>query len=143
MRPAALALPLLAALVTPASADPVVDADLEKFTKGWQAVLARVAERGVRVRRLFDASKPVSFAGGKLLVHVDLREAPSFLSGDVDRADTREALEAAVLEALGHRVEAKIERGNVAKASREAGLDRKHLYSLLHKYHLVQGGSEE
>jgi DNA-binding NtrC family response regulator len=31
-------------------------------------------------------------------------------------------------------------RGNVAKSSREAGLDRKHLYSLLHKYHLVQGG---
>jgi len=32
-------------------------------------------------------------------------------------------------------------KGNVAKAAREADLDRKHLYSLLHKYHLVQ--SEE
>jgi DNA-binding NtrC family response regulator len=29
-------------------------------------------------------------------------------------------------------------RGNVAKAAREAELDRKHLYSLLHKYGLVQ-----
>jgi DNA-binding NtrC family response regulator len=29
-------------------------------------------------------------------------------------------------------------KGNVAKASREANLDRKHLYSLLHKYGLVQ-----
>jgi DNA-binding NtrC family response regulator len=33
-------------------------------------------------------------------------------------------------------------RGNVAKASREAALDRKHLYSLLHKYKLVQGSGE-
>jgi len=33
-------------------------------------------------------------------------------------------------------------RGNVAKAAREAGLDRKHLYSLLHKYGLVQTSSE-
>ncbi len=30
-------------------------------------------------------------------------------------------------------------KGNVAKAARDAGLDRKHLYSLLHKYNLVQG----
>ncbi len=29
-------------------------------------------------------------------------------------------------------------RGNIAKAARDAGLDRKHLYSLLHKYGLVQ-----
>ncbi|MFT3838579.1 MAG: sigma 54-interacting transcriptional regulator [Myxococcaceae bacterium] len=33
-------------------------------------------------------------------------------------------------------------KGNVAKAARDAGLDRKHLYSLLHKYALVQGGGE-
>jgi DNA-binding NtrC family response regulator len=33
-------------------------------------------------------------------------------------------------------------KGNVAKAARDAGLDRKHLYSLLHKYHLVQSGEE-
>jgi transcriptional regulator with GAF, ATPase, and Fis domain len=30
-------------------------------------------------------------------------------------------------------------KGNVAKAAREAALDRKHLYSLLHKYGLVHG----
>ena len=30
-------------------------------------------------------------------------------------------------------------RGNIARAAREADLDRKHLYSLLHKYGLVQG----
>lgn len=29
-------------------------------------------------------------------------------------------------------------KGNIAKAARDAGLDRKHLYSLLHKYELVQ-----
>ena len=29
-------------------------------------------------------------------------------------------------------------QGNIARAAREAGLDRKHLYSLLHKYGLVQ-----
>jgi DNA-binding NtrC family response regulator len=29
-------------------------------------------------------------------------------------------------------------KGNIAKAARDAGLDRKHLYSLLHKYGLVQ-----
>jgi DNA-binding NtrC family response regulator len=29
-------------------------------------------------------------------------------------------------------------RGNIAKAARDAGLDRKHLYSLLHKYELVK-----
>ncbi|MFL5355409.1 sigma 54-interacting transcriptional regulator [Archangium sp.] len=29
-------------------------------------------------------------------------------------------------------------KGNIARAAREAGLDRKHLYSLLHKYGLVQ-----
>jgi len=34
-------------------------------------------------------------------------------------------------------------KGNVAKASREAGLDRKHLYSLLHKHGLVQGPEED
>ncbi|MDQ3266898.1 MAG: sigma 54-interacting transcriptional regulator [Myxococcota bacterium] len=34
-------------------------------------------------------------------------------------------------------------RGNIARASREAGLDRKHLYSLLHKHGLVQGGEGE
>ena len=33
-------------------------------------------------------------------------------------------------------------RGNIAKAAREAGLDRKHLYSLLHKYGLVQSENE-
>jgi DNA-binding NtrC family response regulator len=33
-------------------------------------------------------------------------------------------------------------RGNIAKAARDAGLDRKHLYSLLHKYGLVQSESE-
>ena len=32
-------------------------------------------------------------------------------------------------------------KGNIARAAREAELDRKHLYSLLHKYGLVQ--SEE
>ncbi|MFZ5442362.1 MAG: sigma 54-interacting transcriptional regulator [Myxococcota bacterium] len=33
-------------------------------------------------------------------------------------------------------------RGNIAKAARDAGLDRKHLYSLLHKYGLVQTNEE-
>ncbi|MGV3620041.1 MAG: sigma 54-interacting transcriptional regulator [Archangium sp.] len=33
-------------------------------------------------------------------------------------------------------------RNNIAKAARDAGLDRKHLYSLLHKYGLVQTGEE-
>jgi DNA-binding NtrC family response regulator len=33
-------------------------------------------------------------------------------------------------------------RGNVAKASRTADLDRKHLYSLLHKYNLVSSEGE-
>lgn len=33
-------------------------------------------------------------------------------------------------------------RGNIAKAARDAGLDRKHLYSLLHKYGLVQSDEE-
>lgn len=33
-------------------------------------------------------------------------------------------------------------RGNIAKAARDAGLDRKHLYSLLHKYGLVQASEE-
>jgi DNA-binding NtrC family response regulator len=33
-------------------------------------------------------------------------------------------------------------KGNVAKAARDAGLDRKHLYSLLHKYNLVQTSGE-
>jgi DNA-binding NtrC family response regulator len=33
-------------------------------------------------------------------------------------------------------------RGNIARAARDAGLDRKHLYSLLHKYGLVQSGDE-
>ena len=33
-------------------------------------------------------------------------------------------------------------RGNIAKAARDAALDRKHLYSLLHKYGLVQTGEE-
>ncbi|MBX7102416.1 MAG: sigma 54-interacting transcriptional regulator [Myxococcaceae bacterium] len=34
-------------------------------------------------------------------------------------------------------------RGNIAKAARDAGLDRKHLYSLLHKYQLVQAQDDE
>ncbi len=34
-------------------------------------------------------------------------------------------------------------KGNVAKAARDAGLDRKHLYSLLHKYGLVQSSDAE
>ena len=34
-------------------------------------------------------------------------------------------------------------KGNIAKAARDAGLDRKHLYSLLHKYGLVQSPSPE
>src|SRR5215472_14778457 len=33
-------------------------------------------------------------------------------------------------------------KGNVARAARDAELDRKHLYSLLHKYHLVQSDEE-
>jgi DNA-binding NtrC family response regulator len=33
-------------------------------------------------------------------------------------------------------------KGNIAKAARDAGLDRKHLYSLLHKYELVKSGDE-
>ncbi|MCA2980663.1 MAG: sigma 54-interacting transcriptional regulator [Myxococcaceae bacterium] len=33
-------------------------------------------------------------------------------------------------------------RNNVARAARDAGLDRKHLYSLLHKYGLVQSDPE-
>lgn len=33
-------------------------------------------------------------------------------------------------------------RGNIAKAARDAALDRKHLYSLLHKYGLVQNEDE-
>src|SRR5262244_2107661 len=33
-------------------------------------------------------------------------------------------------------------KGNVARAARDAELDRKHLYSLLHKYHLVQSDGE-
>jgi DNA-binding NtrC family response regulator len=33
-------------------------------------------------------------------------------------------------------------RGNIAKGARDAGLDRKHLYSLLHKYGLVQTEEE-
>ncbi len=33
-------------------------------------------------------------------------------------------------------------QGNIAKAARDAGLDRKHLYSLLHKYGLVQSSGE-
>ncbi|MCC6334496.1 MAG: sigma 54-dependent Fis family transcriptional regulator [Myxococcales bacterium] len=33
-------------------------------------------------------------------------------------------------------------KGNIAKAARDAGLDRKHLYSLLHKYGLVQPSAE-
>jgi DNA-binding NtrC family response regulator len=33
-------------------------------------------------------------------------------------------------------------RGNIAKAARDAELDRKHLYSLLHKYGLVQASEE-
>jgi transcriptional regulator of acetoin/glycerol metabolism len=31
-----------------------------------------------------------------------------------------------------------VSKGNIARAAREAELDRKHLYSLLHKYGLVQ-----
>jgi DNA-binding NtrC family response regulator len=34
-------------------------------------------------------------------------------------------------------------KGNVAKAARDAELDRKHLYSLLHKYGLAQSGGDE
>ncbi len=34
-------------------------------------------------------------------------------------------------------------RGNIAKAARDAALDRKHLYSLLHKYGLVQSEDEK
>jgi transcriptional regulator with GAF, ATPase, and Fis domain len=34
-------------------------------------------------------------------------------------------------------------KGNIAKAARDAGLDRKHLYSLLHKYGLVQTSEPE
>jgi DNA-binding NtrC family response regulator len=34
-------------------------------------------------------------------------------------------------------------KGNIARAARDAGLDRKHLYSLLHKYGLVQAGEGE
>ncbi|MEW5738400.1 MAG: sigma 54-interacting transcriptional regulator [Myxococcota bacterium] len=34
-------------------------------------------------------------------------------------------------------------KGNIAKAARDAGLDRKHLYSLLHKYGLVQSSEPE
>ena len=33
-------------------------------------------------------------------------------------------------------------QGNIAKAARDAGLDRKHLYSLLHKYQLVKSSEE-
>ncbi len=33
-------------------------------------------------------------------------------------------------------------KGNVARAARDAELDRKHLYSLLHKYHLVQSDED-
>jgi DNA-binding NtrC family response regulator len=33
-------------------------------------------------------------------------------------------------------------KGNIAKAARDAGLDRKHLYSLLHKYELVKSGDD-
>ncbi len=33
-------------------------------------------------------------------------------------------------------------QGNIAKAARDAGLDRKHLYSLLHKYALVKSSEE-
>jgi DNA-binding NtrC family response regulator len=33
-------------------------------------------------------------------------------------------------------------KGNIARAAREAELDRKHLYSLLHKYGLVQQGDD-
>jgi DNA-binding NtrC family response regulator len=33
-------------------------------------------------------------------------------------------------------------RGNIARGARDAGLDRKHLYSLLHKYGLVQTAEE-
>ena len=34
-------------------------------------------------------------------------------------------------------------RGNIAKAARDAALDRKHLYSLLHKHGLVQSEDEK
>ena len=34
-------------------------------------------------------------------------------------------------------------KGNIAKAARDAGLDRKHLYSLLHKYELVQTSADD
>ncbi len=33
-------------------------------------------------------------------------------------------------------------KGNIAKAARDAGLDRKHLYSLLHKYELVKSADD-
>jgi DNA-binding NtrC family response regulator len=33
-------------------------------------------------------------------------------------------------------------KGNIAKAARDAGLDRKHLYSLLHKYELVKSSDD-
>jgi DNA-binding NtrC family response regulator len=33
-------------------------------------------------------------------------------------------------------------KGNIARSARDAGLDRKHLYSLLHKYGLVQSSDE-
>ena len=33
-------------------------------------------------------------------------------------------------------------KGNVARAARDAELDRKHLYSLLHKYHLVHSDDQ-
>jgi DNA-binding NtrC family response regulator len=33
-------------------------------------------------------------------------------------------------------------RGNIARAAREAELDRKHLYSLLHKYGLVRSEAD-
>ncbi len=33
-------------------------------------------------------------------------------------------------------------KGNIARAAREAGLDRKHLYSLLHKYGLVRSDGD-
>ncbi len=33
-------------------------------------------------------------------------------------------------------------QGNIARAARDAGLDRKHLYSLLHKYQLVKSSEE-
>ena len=34
-------------------------------------------------------------------------------------------------------------KGNIAKSARDAGLDRKHLYSLLHKYGLVQSNDAD